>query len=118
MKSAEEYQFPTMIDSVTLSYELMAGQVLNGSKNNDPFGVIWSQFYETDIMTMDEKITLNGQKGLSLLLSKMVFDHSESIYKSELLEMYRMVWDNPTSKQVYTLVSRAFSIAGALGYYR
>jgi hypothetical protein len=118
MDASKEYQFQIHSGSAMLDYELMAGTVLNGSKGNDPFGVIWGAFYDSEIMPTQSTISLKGIGALTLIISKMIFDHPEAKLKFELLQMYQSLWDNLDSDKVYALVSRMYTIAGTLEYYR
>lgn len=118
MATSKDYQFQIRSGSAMLDYELMAGTVLNGSKGNDPFGVIWGAFYDSDIMPTQSSISLKGRGALALIISKMVFDHPESELKPELLQMYQSLWDNLDTDKVHALVSRIYAIAGILEYYR
>lgn len=118
MASSEDYQFQTRSGSAVLDYELMASTVLNGSKGKDPFGVIWGQIYDSDIMPVDDSITLKGRGALALIISKMLFNYPQSSFNTELIQMYQSLWEDLNSEKVYAVVSRMYSIAGILGYYR
>lgn len=118
MATSKDYQFQIRSGSAVLDYELMAGTVLGGSKGNDPFGVIWGEFYDSDIMPAYGGISLKGRGALALIISKMIFDYPLAKVKAELLQIYQSVWDNLDTDLVHGLVSRMYAIAGTLGYYR